>query len=180
MRLTKEQIKNARENHADLKHFNTWYHFGTVKDDVGNMLDTIEALQQENNQVKYGTSPVEPYLKLQKENTNWQKRYEELNTGNSKLFKDFCEAMKEVERQKQRCQDAINDYGTAIEIIAEKTEQVKQLQAQNWVYRDVLEKLQYINPDENDCGICPYCKDYPHTNVCPVGKALAIDKVVGE
>lgn len=29
---------------------------------------TIEAMQQENEQLKYGTSPVEPYLKLQQEN----------------------------------------------------------------------------------------------------------------
>jgi uncharacterized membrane protein YccC len=95
---------------------------------------------------------------------------------------DTIEALQqEIARQKQRCQDAINDYGTAIEVIAEKTEQIKQLQAQNWAYKDILEKLQYINPDENDCGICPYCKDYPHTSVCPVGKVLAaIDRVVGE
>ena len=42
------------------------------------LFDTIEALQQENN--------------------DWQERYYELDAGHSRLFKDFCKLQKENEQ----------------------------------------------------------------------------------
>jgi hypothetical protein len=49
---------------------------------------------------------------LQQENADWQKRYEELDVGHSKLFKDFCELKQEneamrvaLEQEKEYCNE---------------------------------------------------------------------------
>jgi hypothetical protein len=55
-----------------------------------NMQNTIETLQQEND--------------------GWQKRYEELDAGNSKLFKDFLEA-REALKLAQTTLTTLNNHG---------------------------------------------------------------------
>ena len=49
---------------------------------IQNLTKTIEALQQENN--------------------GWRERYDELDAGHSRLFKDFCKLQQENERLKEQ------------------------------------------------------------------------------
>ena len=79
-------------------------------DAVLEALDTIEALQQEN--------------------TEWQKNYEELDTGHSRLYKEFCEMKHEYE----------------------------QLQAQVAQYREALKVANNYIPDTGQFCVCGNCK----------------------
>ena len=64
------------------------------------------------------------------------------------MLKDFAETIEaqqqEIERQKERCNGYMVDYGTAIELMAEKTEQIQQLQAQNGAMREALTKARKL------------------------------------
>jgi FtsZ-binding cell division protein ZapB len=74
------------------------------------LFDTIEALQQENN--------------------GWRERYDELDAGHSRLFKDFCKLQQENE----------------------------QLQAQVAQYREALIIANYRMPDVGQFCACGKCK----------------------
>ena len=49
---------------------------------IMSLIETIEALQQENN--------------------GWRERYDELDAGHSRLFKDFCKLRQENEQLRHR------------------------------------------------------------------------------
>ena len=79
MKLTDETIKRIRHNKYSVDCIQGMC---TLSDGdiIANLCDTIEALQQDN--------------------ADWQKRYEELDAGNSRLYKDFCGLKQENEQLK--------------------------------------------------------------------------------
>ena len=111
MKLTDEDIRRHKENIYSVECVR-----GKVKmsdgDIIHNLCDTIEALRLEN--------------------AEWQKNYDELDAGHSKLFKEFCEAKRENE----------------------------QLQAQVAQYREALIIANHRMPDVGQfcaCGNCKIC-----------------------
>ncbi len=66
------------------------------------LFDTIEALQQENN--------------------GWRERYDELDAGHSRLFKDFCKLQQENEQLKKQINTAKIGWDT-YETYSEQLEQ---------------------------------------------------------
>ena len=135
MKLTDETIKRIRHNKYSVDCIQGMC---TLSDGdiIANLCDTIEALRQDN--------------------ADWQKRYEELDAGHSKLYKDFCEVKQENERLKQQLIDAMRDYRNPADVEALK------------VAREVLRAL-----NQADWCDCDHCKG--------VREAIAaIDKIGGE
>ena len=88
---------------------------------------------------------------LQQENDGWQKRYGELDTGHSKLFKDFCGMKQENERLQDQNISIKNwnaceaeQFGELLESDKRRIEledEVEQLQAQNGVMAEALKNI---------------------------------------
>ena len=69
---------NINEAIEQLKYYQNKPYVPTVRKVCDIALETIEALQQENN--------------------GWRERYDELDAGHSRLFKDFCKLQQENEQ----------------------------------------------------------------------------------
>ena len=123
MKLTDETIKRIRHNKYSVDCIQGMC---TLSDGdiIANLCDTIEALRQDN--------------------ADWQKRYEELDTGHSKLYKEFCEL-------RQREDEAIS----ALDEISQLRVENERLQALADVDPETLSVLirQYVN--ENDDKLSP-------------------------
>jgi FtsZ-binding cell division protein ZapB len=65
---------------------------------------------------------------LQQEVKGWESRYDELGTGHSKLFKDFCELQQENERLKEKSRNYMDAYDTARNIIGEQRKEIYNLE----------------------------------------------------
>jgi len=75
------------------------------------LVDTIEAMRKH----------IEA---LQQENNGWRERYDELDAGHSRLFKDFCKLQQENEQLKEQINTAKigwNTYKTYSEQLEQQT-----------------------------------------------------------
>jgi hypothetical protein len=100
--------------------------------------------------------------------------------GTKRMILTMEAQQQEIERQKERCNGYMKEYGTAIEIIAEKVEQIQHLQAQVKKAREALIECENWE-DEYTIRQCAYCgthdiKQYGHKDYCPVGQALSFLK----
>ena len=81
MRLTDEKIADVKEYLARSMKVTASSLIPQLSKYGLDLIDTIEALQQENN--------------------DWQERYYELDAGHSRLFKDFCKLQQENEQLRE-------------------------------------------------------------------------------
>jgi cell division septum initiation protein DivIVA len=91
MRLTVDEIKNHMDK--NMTNYGWYTHSGEF---LINVIDTTEALQQENK--------------------SWQERYEELDAGHSRLFKDFCKLQQEIQQLQAQNAAAIDDIKHALAV----------------------------------------------------------------
>ena len=141
---------------------------------------TDEQIEEKKKTFKGVTSTLEDNLfctieALRQENADWQKRYEELDTGNSKLFKDFCELKQEL-ADLQKCYDVTNRSWK--ELVQEN----EQLQAQAARYREALKELQWSGVaswamEERGCPWCHEEERYGHRMDCELAALLKIAEV---
>jgi len=158
MRLTDKDIQKIK--------YYIEHDSGLNKQDLTNMVDTIEALQQELDSLQrcYKVT-CDSWKKRVAEIVDWKSRYEELDAGHSKLFKDFCEMKKENDRLKERLQispygdDKIDELEQAQELTKFELEQLKikyvkvnkfeqsqcaKLLAQNGAMREALKRAESL------------------------------------
>jgi len=67
---------------------------------------------------------------LQKENEKWQKRYEELDAGHSRLYKDFCKQRQMMEQYKAVLKQARAALG--------QTSYTEELIPSQWQYKNIV------------------------------------------
>ena len=78
---------------------------------------------------------------LQQENAEWQKNYDELDAGHSRLFKAFCGL-------KQENEQLHNEQALYFDIDTKRTAKVQQLQAQVAQYREMEQECDGGERDE--------------------------------
>ena len=78
MRLTDEKIADVKE-----------YLNRSIKVTVSSLIPQLS---------KYGIDLIDTIEALQQENNGWRERYDELDAGHSRLFKDFCKLQQENEQ----------------------------------------------------------------------------------
>ena len=84
------------------------------------LLNKIEALQQENN--------------------GWQERYDELDAGHSRLFKDFCKLRQENEQLQTQLDEWKYEVKCLIDEVVARDKEIEQLQIQTVRMREALQK----------------------------------------
>ena len=126
---------------------------------IQNLTKTIEALQQENN--------------------GWRERYDELDAGHSRLFKDFCKLQQENERLKEQINtakigwDTYETYSEQLEQQIAESNKIIEIQQQeidrlkkklNEVLHDFY---QYVQGGKEICAFCLYDDDcLPGETIC--------------
>jgi len=78
VRLTDEKIADVKE-----------YLNRSIKVTVSSLIPQLS---------KYGIDLIDTIEALQQENNGWRERYDELDAGHSRLFKDFCKLQQENEQ----------------------------------------------------------------------------------
>jgi len=114
MRLTDEQVQESKKGLLEGKEILKGRTGENMFDNLLDYVDTIEALQQE---VK-----------------GWEQRYDELDAGHSKLFKDFCRMKQENERLQIAC-----DMQLKANLV--QVDENNKLQAQNGA---MVEAIRYV------------------------------------
>lgn len=79
---------------------------------------------------------------LQQENNSWQKRYDELDAGHSRLFKDFCKLQQENEKLKAT--------------LADKDEKMKRLEGG---LKKLRSSFQWLSESIRDLGYRAWAED---------------------
>lgn len=135
--MYEELLEKLRKNNR----MSGWTHIDRLIDEAA---EAIEALQQENK--------------------GWQERYDELDAGHSRLFKDFCKLQQENER------------------LADETIKLMKENAKNSNKKDELVKvLKQARDAINGYSTCPYCWGVNgHAKGCKFYEALQnIDALIG-
>lgn len=129
-------------------------------------IDTIEALQQENN--------------------GWQERYYELDAGHSRLFKDFCKLQQENEQLRAQLDEWKYEVKCHMDEVIAREKQIEQLRAQVARMRGALEKAKEALAECIDalelCTHSELCKIVisPYDMINDAKQTLAaIDKAIG-
>jgi len=150
----------------------------------------IKALQQELDSLQkcYDVTNVD-WKRMAQENQSLRQDIAKLHgiDGVPYIGGLIVDAVIQYVKQLQQENDIFRtDLDDANVQMAYRDKVIGELQAQNGAYRQTLDKvmeifkrIEYMQGDENDCGICPYCKNYPHLQGCCIGETIkAIDKVV--
>jgi len=102
------------------------------------LFDTIEALQKENN--------------------GWRERYDELDAGHSRLFKDFCKLQQENEQLQAQLDEWKYEAKCHMDEVIAREKQIEQLQARVARVRDALIIANNYMPDIGHFCTCGKCK----------------------
>lgn len=104
---------------------------------------------------------AEEIKQLQKENNGWQERYDELDAGHSRLFKDFCKLQQKNEQLRTQLAEWKYETKCHIDEVVAREKQIEQLQTQITRMKEALQKAkETINTkDKAHWFECDRCRD---------------------